>query len=174
MFSNLNFDDKYRGYVVTDVDGCLTNGKVYYDSSGYISREFSVIDGHGVKLLRDNGFTVVVISGENDYCTRARANKLGVRFVGGVKDKRELLKRMIMSTFACSVDDVYYLGDDYPDLDVLDIVGYFATPKNSLLHKRLKNENEKIHVLESEGGQGAFRDFAESILEMNKINPASK
>jgi 3-deoxy-D-manno-octulosonate 8-phosphate phosphatase (KDO 8-P phosphatase) len=167
MFSNDY--EKYKGIVITDVDGCLTDGNVGY-SDWAVFRNFNVIDGHGFQLLKENGFLVIMISGEDDVSISKRAHKLGVKFSGGVKDKRKYIYNLLLTT-GKSIEDFYFLGDDYLDLLALDVVGYFYTPKNSLIHKRFK---DKYNVLESEGGKGAFRDFAEIVLELNGINLFSK
>jgi len=158
--------------VITDVDGCLTDGGVWYDGNGGISRKFSVIDGHGVELLRKMGFEVVLISGEDDECIKERARKLDVIFHGGVKNKKKLLKELLKLTLPFERENLFwYLGDDIADVCAVELGLNFYTPKGSVLDTRFKG---KYNTLESRGGEGAFREFAELVLLSNKINPYGK
>lgn len=151
--------------VVTDVDGTLTNGQVIYDRNGNRSRWFSVIDGYGFEMLKRNGFDVLMISGENDYCIEKRAEKVNSDCALGVKNKREYVDKWYPQ-----YKEIYVLGDDVNDLDLMDSerVVLAATPKGSVIERLQK---DFIHVLGSKGGEGAFREFAEMILLSNRIEP---
>ena len=155
--------------VITDVDGCLTDGGVWYDEYGNISRKFSVIDGHGFELLRNCGFEVVIISGEDDNCIKERAKKLNVIFYGGIKDKKSFLKELLKLTLVSEREDLFwYLGDDVTDTCAILLGLNFYTPKGSILDTRFKG---KYNTLESRGGEGAFRELAEIVLMSNGIDP---
>ena len=151
--------------VVTDVDGTLTNGQVIYDGNGTRSRSFSVIDGYGFEMLKRNGFDVLMISGENDFCIEERARKISNVCALGVKNKREYVDKWYPQ-----YKEIYVLGDDVNDLDLMDSerVVLAATPKGSVIERLQK---DFIHVLGSKGGEGAFREFAEMILLSNRIEP---
>lgn len=151
--------------VVTDVDGTLTNGQVIYDRNGNRSRSFSVIDGYGFEMLKRNGFDVLMISGENDFCIEERARKISNVCALGVKNKREYVDKWYPQ-----YKEIYVLGDDVNDLDLMDSerVVLAATPKGSVIERLQK---DFIHVLGSKGGEGAFREFAEMILLSNRIEP---
>ena len=151
--------------VVTDVDGTLTNGQVVYDGNGNRSRSFSVIDGYGFEMLKRNGFDVLMISGENDFCIEERARKISNVCALGVKNKREYVDKWYPQ-----YREIYVLGDDVNDLDLMDSerVVLAATPKGSVIERL---EKDFIHVLGSKGGEGAFREFAEMILLSNRIEP---
>ena len=151
--------------VVTDVDGTLTNGQVIYDGNGNRSRSFSVVDSYGFEMLKRNGFGVLMISGENDFCIEERARKISNVCALGVKNKREYVDKWYPQ-----YREIYVLGDDVNDLDLMDSerVVIAATPKGSVIERLQK---DFIHVLGSKGGEGAFREFAEMILLSNRIEP---
>ena len=153
--------------VVTDVDGTLTNGQVIYDGNGDRSRSFSVVDGYGFEMLKRNGFDVLMISGENDFCIEERARKISNVCALGVKNKREYVDKWYPQS---QYREIYVLGDDVNDLDLMDSerVVIAATPKGSVIERL---EKDFIHVLGSKGGEGAFREFAEMIMLSNRIEP---
>lgn len=154
--------------VVTDVDGTLTNGQVVYGAKSKF-RSFSVIDGHGFQLLRENGFDILVITGENDKCIEKRmrklSNRLDVDYVLDVQFKADYI-----AEWYGQYDELYVIGDDVNDLDMMQLpkVVIAATPKGSVISTlRIGN----IIELEKRGGDGAFREFAEMVLMSNRIDP---
>ncbi len=159
-----------KGLVVSDVDGTLTDGAVFYSDNGSRTRKFSVIDGHGVQLLKENGFDVLLISGEDDKNIRLRARKLRVDFLHcpSGTTKQKVLTSYVNRNYLM-VPEVYVIGDDQNDLSIIDMSAFSATPQNSIIHKKFQ---DRVHlILESEGGCGAFREYAEAVLEANSINP---
>lgn len=160
---------KYKGLVVSDVDGTLTDGRVLYNDDGSRGRLFSVIDGHGVKMLKDNGFAVMFVSGEDDKNIQYRAEKLGVFYEPARgRGKDDIVAEFLL--FNNIYPKLFAIGDDVNDLSMLRMAHQAATPKGSILSERDELSYD-ILVLTKRGGNGAFREFAEMILLMNGVEP---
>ncbi len=143
-----------------DVDGVLTDGALYYADSGEELKRFSVHDGHGMRMLKDSGVTLAIITSRRSRCVEERARNLGIELLyQGVEDKltafRELLGRCGVEATACA-----YVGDDLVDLPVMRRCGLAATvPDAPALVRRHAH-----FVTRSRGGEGAVREFCELIL----------
>lgn len=153
--------------VFSDVDGTLTDGTVIYNDNGTRARKFSVIDGHGFQMLRDNGFDVVMISGEDDDNIRERAKKLDCFFLPCNGDRKEIVAQTFILFNYDNDPEIYAIGDDVNDLGLMDRATMCATPFGS----KLSETRSDIPVLSKKGGEGAFREFAELVLLSNKIHP---
>jgi len=147
--------------VLTDCDGVLADGGVYYSKAGEEMKLFSVKDGMGMERLRkllniESG----VITGENSEIVRRRVEKLGIReYHPGSIDKYSVLKKIIKSRNLSAVE-IAYIGDDSNDLEIMQQSGLSACPADAFLPVR-----EIAHlVMENKGGCGAFREFAETII----------
>ena len=155
---------------VTDIDGTLTNGNLYYnpvlrDSSSIsrseIIKQFNVHDGYGGKLLLEKGVSVAVLSGRKDGSSIARVKDLGWDVVGlGVEDKLEVLSKYLKKK-NLEFSQVAYLGDDLNDLECILNVAVGACVSNS--HSDLKKKCN--FVLTKSGGDGAFRELVDMYLE---------
>lgn len=147
--------------VLADCDGVLTDGAVYLDGAGQEMKRFSFRDGMGVARLREAGLEVGIITGEVSEPVRRRAEKLGIdELHEGVKDKLGLTKE-ICGRLGLPPEAVAYIGDDVNDADVMEYVGLCAAPLDAFPQVR-----DMAHVVVSElGGMGAFRAFAELILQ---------
>lgn len=143
-----------------DVDGVLTDGALYYADSGEELKRFSVHDGHGMRMLKDSGLTLAIITSRRSRCVEERARNLGIELLyQGAADKlsafRELLGRCGVEATACA-----YVGDDLVDLPVMRRCGLAATvPGAPALVRRHAH-----FVTRSRGGEGAVREFCELIL----------
>jgi 3-deoxy-D-manno-octulosonate 8-phosphate phosphatase (KDO 8-P phosphatase) len=150
--------------VLTDCDGVLTDASVYYGPSGDELRRFSVRDGMGVEMLREAGIATAIVSGENAASIRKRAEKLELPFCFlGIRDKAAHLAAILEET-GLDVADLAYIGDDRNDLGILGQVGFHGlagAPRNAISDVR----NAVHYVCEAEGGEGAFREFAEWIID---------
>lgn len=151
--------------LVTDVDGVLTDGGVYYSARGEELKRFSIRDGMGVERLRDAGVETAIITGERSESVARRAEKLGItRLVLGARDKRRALAELIETTGLATVE-LAYIGDDVNDLPALEIVaraGLTSAPADAMPEVRAVAH----HPCAARGGHGAFRDFAEWILRL--------
>lgn len=146
--------------VVLDVDGVLTDGGIYLDSHGVESKRFSVRDGLGMRLLRQAGLTVGLLTARQSRMVEQRAEELSLSFVHqGVKDKWACLQQELHHA-ALSPRHCAYMGDDLIDLQVLQQVGLAAAPADADAEVL-----RRVHwVATQKGGQGAVREMAENLL----------
>ena len=147
---------------LSDVDGVLTDGGMYYTESGDEFKKFNCYDGMGMKLLQEKGYKVGIITSEDKQINRNRARKLKLDFdFHGIKDKLKFMQEFcINENFKLS--EIAYIGDDINCFDLLSNVGVCACPKNAV--SKIKNI-PNIKLLNSYGGNGAFREFAEIYLK---------
>ncbi len=146
--------------VALDVDGVLTDGRLYFGTRGESLKAFDVRDGFGIRLLRDVGIDVAIVTGRSSGIVAARARDLGIeRVMQGQRDKRTSLRRLLTETGATE-RECAYMGDDWPDLPALGIVGFAATVADA--PDEIKR---RVHwVAPSPGGRGAVRDLARMLL----------
>lgn len=151
--------------LLTDCDGVLTDGGVYYSHRGEEMKLFSLRDGMGVHRLRkETGIDIGIITGENSGSTAQRAVKLGIDELHlNVSDKLSVCEK-IKQRRNLSLEQIAYIGDDYNDLDLLKNVGLSASPADALpgIIKVVD------YVCSSPGGHGAFREFVELIISLTR------
>lgn len=153
---------------LTDVDGCLTDGGMYYTAEGEVMKRFCVYDGMGMVLLQQAGIPCGILTSENSAVVKARAEKLKLQFLYlgvGSKVNAGLTKlqaaQEICDKLGITLADVCYVGDDVNDVELLNAVGYPCCPPNARPEvKAVKG----IRVLNTPGGQGAIREIADEIL----------
>lgn len=143
-----------------DVDGVLTNGDIIYSDNGSETKIFNVKDGHGLSLLRHHGIVIALITGRNSSITQRRAEELQIPYVfQGVKSKLPVLQQLV-NDLDLTLSEVLYMGDDTPDIPVLEAVGLAACPADAV--------EEVKHVChyttKASGGHGAVREMANLIL----------
>jgi 3-deoxy-D-manno-octulosonate 8-phosphate phosphatase (KDO 8-P phosphatase) len=148
--------------VLTDCDGVLTDGGVYYSAAGEELKRFDIRDGMGVERLRNlAGIETGIVTGENSPPVAQRAEKLGIAECHlGCKDKAAALLA-ILKRRKLRVEEVAYLGDDVNDLPAFAIAGLTSCPGDAVEEVRTAADL----VLQKSGGHGAFREFAEIILQ---------
>jgi 3-deoxy-D-manno-octulosonate 8-phosphate phosphatase (KDO 8-P phosphatase) len=150
--------------VVTDVDGVLTDAGVYYSERGEELKRFNVRDGMGVERLRDVGIATAILTRELSGSVAARAQKLRLsRVYLGVRDKRAHLEVILQDT-GFKVGQLAYIGDDVNDLGILEAIGkngLTSAPADAISAVK----KAAIHNCVAKGGHGAFREFAEWIIE---------
>ncbi len=156
--------------VVTDCDGVLTDGGVYYGEGGDTLRRFNVRDGMGVERLREAGVATALLTRENSPAISRRASKLGFAQVYlGIRDKAALLPSLL-ADLAVGPGALAYIGDDVNDLGILErvgVAGLTAAPADAMPEVR-----RVVHYrCRVRGGEGAFRDFAEWILRLRRQEP---
>jgi len=151
-----------------DVDGTLTDGRLWFSAAGEEMKAFHVHDGQGLRLLEDNGIAVALITARSSAAAEARARDLRLSHVfTAVKDKFACLEAL-RSSLGIAADEVAYLGDDLPDLAVFTHVGLAAAPADG--HAWLR---ERAHwVTAQNGGAGAARALCDLILEARGLKPA--
>jgi ribulose-phosphate 3-epimerase len=148
-------------FFVTDVDGTLTDGKIYMGENGEAMKAFDIKDGYAIhELLPQNGITPVIITGRQSLIVEKRARELGVELVfQGVKDKLPLLQKFAADN-ALTPDEIAYIGDDANDVDCIKFCGIGACPADAV---SLVKENADF-ISANPSGSGAVRDFAEWII----------
>ena len=151
--------------VITDVDGVLTDGGVYVSEQGEAMKRFSVRDGMGVERLRAQGIDTAFLTRETSPIVLRRAEKLRIRHCYmGVLDKRSALPHILDET-GLALEQVAYIGDDVNDQEVMSTVaerGLVGAPLDAV-PAVLRRAH---HCCARPGGCGAFRDFAEWILDL--------
>ena len=147
-------------YLFLDVDGVLTDGKLYFGKSGEELKVFNVKDGQGIRLLQDNGIKVGIISARKSDIVTQRANELNISpLFQGEKDKASKLKEFVVY-HSLKLDQIAFLGDDLPDLSTIKMVGLGLCVADSN-EQVIKSADWKT---ENNGGHGAVREVAELIL----------
>lgn len=150
--------------VLTDCDGVLTDTGTYYSANGEEMKRFSIRDGMGTERLRkfcniDTG----IVTGESSGIVTSRAAKLNITEVHlGIKDKVSCVNE-ICERLNLTLEEIAFIGDDTNDIEIMKIAGLTACPSDAT---KFVKELADI-IVESNGGHGAFRDFAEMIIEAN-------
>jgi len=148
---------------LTDCDGCLTDGGMYYSETGDEFKKFNTKDGMGLANLMKTGIITGIITKENTDIVRRRAEKLKLDELHmGVVDKLAVA-RDLCTKYKLSMDEVAYVGDDLNDIELLQAVGFSASVNNAILDAK----NSADYVTSKNGGDGAVREVADLIL-MNR------
>ena len=147
---------------ISDIDGTLTDGGMYYDSKGESLKKFNTRDGMGFEILRKNGVKTALITSENSLINKERSNKLKIDFLFQ-KEKnigKEKAIKNIVNKMGISFTNVAYIGDDINCFNALKAVGFKACPIDA--NKLIKNI-PGILILRSKGGDGCVREFIDII-----------
>ena len=146
--------------LVLDVDGVLTDGGLWYDPNGQLSKRFDVRDGLGIRLLQQAGLQIALLSGGQGGATEVRASQLGIQHcLVGIKDKVDAL-RTLQTDLTISPAETVFVGDDLNDLAVRPVVALLLAPADACASVR----RGAALVLSRRGGHGAVRELAERIL----------
>lgn len=149
---------------LTDVDGTLTDGGMYYGTDGTEFKKFNTRDGMGLQLLQRAGVKVGIVTSENTPINVNRARKLGLDYLKqSARDGGKLAAtREICDELGISLDQVAYIGDDVNCYDLLAAVGWAACPADAC--DKVKTI-EGIRILERRGGDACVREWIDMILE---------
>ncbi len=143
-----------------DVDGVLTDGRIYYSNNGDEMKAFNIKDGLGIKLLRDSGVKVAIITGRQSEIVARRARELGIEdVVQGRDDKRQALLELCQR-HTLNIEECAYMGDDLPDLSAIVAAGLGMTVADASAAVREAAD----WISHSNGGCGAVREACEFIL----------
>lgn len=147
---------------ITDVDGTLTDGGMYYDEQGNEWKKFNTRDGKGLALLQAKGIKVMFLTSEDTPIVARRAAKLKVDFVCmGVKDKLAFLEEFFAQHLEFSFASTAYIGDDVNDVPAMERVGIAAAPADAMP----ENKNAAAYLCALSGGAGCVREFCEYLLQ---------
>ena len=149
---------------LSDVDGVLTDGGMYYGESGEELKKFNTRDGMGFQLVREAGIKTGIITSEDTTLVTRRAKKLKVDFLHQAKRDGGKLDaaREICAELGIGLHEVAYIGDDINCIPLLEAVGHAACPADAMRGVRAISG---IRVLEKKGGEGCVREWAELLLE---------
>ena len=145
---------------IFDVDGVLTDGRIYIGEHGETVKAFATLDGHGLKLLKLVGIEPVVITGRDSPAVRRRVADLGLTHaVYGAHDKSTAAET-VLAALELGWDQIAAIGDDWPDLPLLTRAAFACAPANA--HAEVKAVAH--HVTAAAGGHGAAREFCDLLL----------
>lgn len=161
----MNFDSSLKfndiEILVFDIDGVLTDGRIYLSESGVETKTFFANDGAGIKLAEKLGLKVGFISARTSNAASIRAKELSVDFyIEGCKDKFHSLKP-ILKDMKLDFKNLFYMGDDIVDIELLKAAGISASVPDA--PKYIKDYAD--FVTEKKGGRGAVREVCDIILE---------
>lgn len=151
--------------ILTDIDGVWTDAGMYYDELGNEFKKFNTYDSAGILFCKELNIPTGIITGENSKAVKRRADKLKVDYLFlGAKNKLELITNLC-TNLKIDIKEVAYVGDDINDYELLQNVGFSAVPISAPKYmQKIVN-----YVLTKKGGEGAFREFVEYIIEKNDI-----
>jgi len=150
--------------IVCDVDGVLSDGKLYYGNDGIEIKNFNVKDGLGIRMAVDFGLPIVFLTGRRSAAVTTRAEELGATLYDGVQNKALAIKE-IAENFHIRLSNIAYIGDDINDLLAMRLVGLPVAVNDAT------NEIKKIacFVTTLKGGDGAVREVIEHVLRAQGV-----
>ncbi len=147
--------------VIFDVDGVLTDGRLYVTDEGMEFKSFHSRDGHGMKMLQNTGVTIAIITGRTSPTVTHRMQELGIEHVyQGQRDKRPAFEALL-DKLGITAEQTAYVGDDVVDLPVMRKVGMAIAVQDAHALVKQHAHWQTPHC----GGQGAARDVCEMIME---------
>jgi 3-deoxy-D-manno-octulosonate 8-phosphate phosphatase (KDO 8-P phosphatase) len=148
---------------IFDVDGVLTDGRLFIGEHGEVFKAFHALDGHGLKLLAQAGIAPIVITGRDSLAVRRRVADLGLQHMRfGVADKLAAASELLQS-LSIEWADVAVMGDDWPDLPLFARAAFACAPPNAHAEVRAAAH----HVTSARGGEGAARECCDLLLMAN-------
>ena len=165
MKKNLASKIKKIKCLIVDVDGILTDGKIIIDHQGQETKEFDVQDGFGLVLIRRAGFKTAILSARSASCVTARAKDLNFDMICQDAQPKVSKYEEILKAFHLKDDEVCFIGDDLPDLQVLKRVGFSVSVPNG----RDEVKRAVDYVTKNYGGSGAVRETVELILKTQDL-----
>jgi len=150
--------------LIFDVDGVLTNGDIIASDSGEFLRTFNIKDGYALQLAVKRGYLICIISGGRGLAMQRRFEGLGIAEVFlGVSDKVDVFNSLL-TKHNITADEVLYMGDDIPDLKVMQLVGLPTCPSDAVPEIKAISE----YISPYSGGKTAVRDIIEKVLKVQQ------
>ncbi|MBD3644592.1 MAG: HAD hydrolase family protein [Alcanivorax sp.] len=143
-----------------DVDGVMTDGRIYFSPEGEAIKVFNTLDGHGLKKLAASGVTLAIITGRNTPMVAKRAADLGITHVIQGREDKGVALADLAEKLGIAASETGYAGDDEPDVSALDWARLSFAPANA--HDCAKTAAD--HITERRGGEGAVREICDAIL----------
>lgn len=151
---------KHIKIVLTDVDGVLTNGGMYYSANGDIMKKFHTRDGMGVNILKRIDIKTIIVTKEQTKIVRQWAKKMNVAKVYDGVVEKELVIDKICKLYKIKPVNIAFIGDDVNDVSLLEKVGLSATPNDGIDSvKKICN-----YICKNNGGNAAFREIVDLIV----------
>ena len=148
--------------MITDVDGVLTDGGMYYSEKGESLKKFNTRDAMGMELLKKINIPTLLVTRENSKIVQQRAKKIQVMLYMNIKDKKSLLPK-ICREYKVEPKNIAYIGDDVNDIEIMKQVGLTAVPHDAM--NEIKTISDYVCTLR--GGEGSFREFANLIIHFH-------
>lgn len=145
---------------VFDVDGVFTDGRLYYGAEGEQLKAFHVRDGHGIKLLLQNGIQVAVISGRRSPAVAQRMRELGITHVSQGDDRKLPILEKLLHSLGLHPPQVACVGDDVVDLPLMRVAGFAIAVADAQAEVRAGAH----YVTQARGGEGAVREVCDLLL----------
>lgn len=143
-----------------DVDGVLTDGKLYFGNNGEELKAFNTLDGHGIKMLQKSGVKVAIITGRTSDLVARRARDLGIELIIQGREDKFVALQEILAQYPVELENIAFMGDDYPDLTVISRIGLGMTVANAL--------PSIAHFCDWQsryrGGEGSVREACDLIM----------
>lgn len=148
-----------------DVDGVLSDGRLYFTSAGEEMKAFHALDGHGLKMLMQAGLQVAIITSRSSPILERRCAELGINYLyQGVNDKRIALEEFL-GEIGLDAEQFCFVGDDLMDLPVLQVSGLACSVPGG--HEDVRS---RVHVISSvAGGSGAVREITDFLLRCQRL-----
>lgn len=150
-----------------DADGVLTNGGLIFDDNGREAKIFDAKDGQGLVCVQKAGIITVIITASENNSIRLRAKNLGItETYMGIKYKLQILEEL-MKKYCLTFENISYMGDDLPDICVLEKVGLSCCPADAIEEVKQRC----CYISSKEGGKGAIRELCDFVLRCQNIEP---
>lgn len=156
---------EYLKHITTfifDVDGVLTDGTIQVNTEGEMFRTMNVKDGYALKAAVEQGFRICIISGGTNEGVRKRLANLGIQDIFlGAQQKMEILDSF-MEKYNIERENILYMGDDLPDLEIMQEIGLPACPQDAVPEIKAISK----YISHKNGGKGCVRDVIEQVMKV--------
>ena len=147
--------------LVLDVDGVLTDGRLYFSEDGQELKTFDTQDGHGIKMLQNAGIQCAIITGRNTQLVARRAANLGIKYLLQGREDKAVAMKALSVELNIHVDEIAYVGDAWPDLPAIRAAGLGVAVANA--HRECRRYADFVTM--ATGGRGAVREVCDLLLE---------
>jgi 3-deoxy-D-manno-octulosonate 8-phosphate phosphatase (KDO 8-P phosphatase) len=148
--------------LILDVDGILTDGGLFFDNKGNEFKRFNALDGQGIKMLMEHSIEVAIITGRSSAIVKNRARELGITLLYQGYANKVPAYQKLLEVLPLNPDEIAYMGDDLPDLEVMLKIGLSITVPNA--DDQVKQRADWL--TSRHGGQGAVREVCNFLLSV--------
>jgi len=153
-----------------DVDGVFTDGSLLIDNNGDLLRTMNVKDGYAVKIALTQGYNVCIITGGNNEAVKSRLNGLGVEDIYLNSHDKVIAFKDYMSKKKVTSEQILYMGDDLPDIPVMNRIGLPTCPQDAVSEVKAASK----YISHINGGKGCVRDVIEQVLKVQDKWPTNE